>query len=346
LVAVGLALTFLTLHAARHHDRVQTMPVHPLPEMRTACVGRSLIDLPVDFQLLPDSEVDLIYALDKNWRKVNVKLLQLDAQKKALRQVANARAAELSKQYHSEAPTHTMLAATRDLGESMALIRAYDNGDLVDVFRAEVYVQAGPAIAVVSRRIYASENPDTVEAKLIEIAKDITYAEAAAVAGKGTCLGPLVINAGQDGEWLNLAYRSASMKDVVLEIETNSTVQESDGGLLARVQSRGAMAQAAGLAGKSKTLRKGRIEMEGRPAEELLDSGMDGENQDQLSLYFAAETVPAASSIRRPNIRLTLRTGGQDPDSHRYLQSSLSETEGPHWWDVMIKSLRTRNGAT
>lgn len=39
---------------------------------------------------LPDGEVDLIYGLDKNWRKVTVKLLQLDAREKALGQVANA----------------------------------------------------------------------------------------------------------------------------------------------------------------------------------------------------------------------------------------------------------------
>lgn len=54
-----------------------------------------------------------------------------------------------------------------------------------------------------------------------------------ATARRGACLGPLLIDAGQDGAWFTASFKSKRMPGVVIEFNSNSLLAETDDGLLA-----------------------------------------------------------------------------------------------------------------
>jgi hypothetical protein len=232
-----------------------------------------------------------------------------------------------------------MLAGNRRLDNGSRLLRVYEDSRSTATFKSELYGSQGPATALFSRTVYSHESGDAIDASLVKIADASTYVAPGASPGRGACLGPIKVDAAQDAEILHPSFQSAQYPDIVISIDMNSIVAKSDGGLFARVDAK------ADLVSKfvfhSSTLRKDRMTIGGRPAEEILETGKD---HDKAVRSFTAETVLSApSTFAQPLIAIDMTMGGQVKDEYR--DASLSDDQALALWDAIVKSIRLRPGA-
>ena len=311
-----------------------------LPEMRTHCAGRYLIDLPVGFEQEPSSDVDLIYGLGKDFRRVKVALLRESGTQPTFDSLVNKRAAELAADYHFKSPSKTMLALLQRKSQTLALVRTYFSPRMLDLFKEEVFAERGPVVAVFKDDVGENERPEDIEANLLRVVESTSAMSSPDQAGRGTCLGPLLINAGQDGEFFYLSFKSKAAPDVVVHIDMNSMLAKSDGGLLNRWDSK------AGLLAKldfsSSTLRRGKVTIGGMAGEELLSKGKDN---GKVVRGFSAETVllkPA--TFAAPSLAISMSMGGQN-EAADYVDPSWTDEEAMKIWDAIVKSIRARPGS-
>lgn len=311
-----------------------------LPPMKTICVGRHLMALPSDLSLRGD--VDLVYGLDKNFKTVKVEVLRESGMTPTFDALVNKKVAELTAQSNEDVPSKNMLAGWRKIDEDTVLIRANTEISERGFFTALVVVQRGAAVGLVTADIFDHDKPEDIEAKALAVAKSISFVSDPEKAGKGTCLGPLLINANQDGEWISVSGRSASHPDVNVDIHVNSLVAESDGGLLKRVEEKsGPMAKMGML---FKPIRKGNVVIAGRPGEEFLESDKD-EQGKVFRLYNAETLITKPSTFSEPSFTFHLNMGGQLPNSDQYVDASFDEAQSLALWDSIIKSIRLRPGS-
>lgn len=308
--------------------------------MRTHCVGRYLIDLPADFEQMLASDVELFYGLDKNFRKVNVKVLRSAGPQPSFDTIVNKRAAELAAEHHFKAASKSMLAFQQRPGENVALIRAYESPDMLGSYRSEYFSQHGAAVGVFAGRVYTDEQPDPIEAKILKVVERTSFVPSPDKAGHGTCLGPLLIDAGQDGERFVLAFRAKSVPDVLIEINMNSMLAKSDGGLLKRWDGKAGMLNKLDF--QSSTLRRGTVAVGGMPGEELLSKGKEHGHVVRGFTAEALQTKPATFST--PSLAISMNMGGQ-LESNDYVDASWSDESAMAIWDAIVKSIRPRPGA-
>lgn len=237
-----------------------------------------------------------------------------------------------------------MIALSKQIDDHTTLVRSYDSPDMLDAFRSEVFRETDEVVADYSALVTPGKDPDKSEQRLSHIAAGTRFAPDLEHVGKGTCFGHLVIQGDQDGEWFHVAFRSRSMPDVALSVYMNSTLQEFDKGLLARDANGTREMRAAGIDDSAaKALRKGKTEIAGRPAEQVLYSILQGESHDKKALLFTAETAASPSTLAAPNASISLYTGGQL--NGEYVDSSLTDEAAMQLWDTILRSVRPRPGA-
>jgi len=313
-----------------------------LPAMRTHCIGRYLIDLPEEYAMTPGSELELYYGLGKDFERVKVQLSRQQGDQPTLEKMIRKVSGDLQSEQHFKSPSKNMLAGVNEISQSTILVRAYDDQSLLNYFRFHLYALRGEAIARFEGFNYTDSRrtPEYIEKQLIEAAQNTTYAAKPESAGRGTCLGSVVVDAKQDGEVFRISFLSKQHPDAKIAIDMNSLPEKGDGGLLQRVDSKAGMLRLLDFS--SSTLRRGKRPIAGRPGEELLDTGKD---KGKVVRYFVAETlVTEPSSPARPVIAISMNMGGQDKDGE-YIDPSLSEREALAWWDAIVGSIRLRPGA-
>ena len=308
--------------------------------MRTHCVGRYLIDLPADFEQMLASDVELTYGLDKNFRTVNVKVLRAAGPQPSFDSIVTKRASQLAAEYHFEAPSKSMLAFQQRLSDHIALVRSYESPRMLDSYRSEYFVQHGAAVAVFTDRVFTDEPTEPIEAKILKVVERTSFVPSPDKVGRGACLGPLLIDAGQDGERFMLAFRSKSVPDVLIEVDMNSMLAKSDGGLLKRWDSKAGMLNKLDF--HSTTLRRGKVAVGGMPGEELLNKGKEQGHVVRSFTAEALQTKPA--TFATPSLAISMNMGGQ-LESSDYVDASWSDDGAMAIWDAIIKSIRLRPGA-
>jgi hypothetical protein len=311
-----------------------------IPATRTHCVGRFLVELPTVLEQTPGSDVELIYGLDKDFRKIQVRAPVQVGQSVAFNKTIQLRVSELTGRAHFESASKNMLALQKDLRPGAVLVRAYKSPHLLDSFQSELFAQFGPATGTFVTRVFGGGKPEEPESSLLKAVDRTAYMSTPDQAGRGACLGPLLIDAQQDGEVLTLSFRSKSLKDVLVNVNMNSLVEESDGGLLKRWDSKAGMLGALDFS--SSTLRRGKVSIAGRPGEELL---IKGKEQGHVVRQFSAEVLrPAAATFAAPAFSISMSMGGQ-VDSRDYVDATWSDKEAMAIWDAILKSVRLRPGA-
>lgn len=309
-------------------------------DTRTHCVGRFLIDLPADFEQTKGSDVDLIYGLGKDFRSVKVQVLRAEGSQPSLDSLVKTRSAELSSQDHLKSASKSMLAMLRRVNDSAVLIRSYDSPDMLNYFKAELFAEKNGSIGVFKDEVHKNERPEDIEDKLLRVAERTSFAPDVNQAGRGTCLGHLLMNAGQDGEILMVSFRAKRWPDVLIQLDMNSMLTKSDGGLLTRWdRNAGALNK---LDFQSSTLRRGKVTVGGMPGEELLSKGKD---RGHVVRSFTAESLllkPATFST--PSLAISMNMGGQ-LDSPEGRDASWTDDEAQAIWGAIVKSLRLRPGA-
>jgi Tle cognate immunity protein 4 C-terminal domain len=341
-VLAGIVATLLVTGCERFSkDSSVDQTTSGLPAMRTHCIGRFLIDLPSDFEQHLASYAELFYGLDKNFRKVNVEVVRAGGAQPSFDAIVSKRAAELAADEHFSSPSKSMLALQRRIDENTVLIRSYKSPRSLDSYVSEYIAQRGESSARFSSRVYTEgEAAEVVEARILKVVEQTRPVLAFDDAGRGLCFGRLLIDAGQDGELFNLTFRSKSLSDVVIQIDMNSLVAKSDGGLLKRWDGN------AGLLNKldfqSSTLRRGKVAIAGLPSEELLSKGKEKGHEVRS---FAAETLLSKpASFAAPLLAISMSMGGQ-VSGDDYRDASLSEREALALWDAIVRSIRPRPGA-
>jgi Tle cognate immunity protein 4 C-terminal domain len=339
-VALGSAMAMAAASCADGIQGSNVATTFKTSPMRTHCLGRFLVDLPEGLEQTPGSEVDLTYGLDKNFRTIKVKVLRSIGSTPTLEATVAKLTTELSARRSDETPTKSMLASVRQVNTDTALIRAHEEPVMRGYFRAQVVAKKEDAIADVVADIFKRDTPETIEAKALAVADRTTFIRSHAAAGRGACLGPLLIDAGQDGETFTVSFQAKQWPDVTLSFYLNSLVAEPGEGLLRRWDSKSGMLGAVGF--KSTTLRRGKVQIGGKPGEELLSQGKEHE---RVVRHFTAEVLrDAPASFLVPQMSIDMEMGGQIR-SGEYVDPSFSETDALALWDAIIKSIRPRPGA-
>jgi len=324
------------------HDMKTNATTLPLPPMRTHCIGRLLIDLPDDFEVAPLSEVELIYGLDENWRKVKVMAPRISQAQPGLETLVAQHVTELTSLFDADTPSKNKLDLQRRVDADTVLVRAHDEVAMQGYFKSIVFARKEQAVGSFAAGVYKRDKAQDIEAKLLSIAQSTRYLAEPSKAGRGTCLGPLLIDAGQDGEWFMLSFHSP--KDPVLHIGVymhSLRAKAEDGGLLDRTDRRTAeFLRPMGI--KLNFFRRGKVSMAGGPGEE---QAFRYEENGVEYLSFAAEVLQSSpATFAVPVINVEMKLGGQLL-SGEYRGASMSEKDALALWDAIIKSIRPRPGA-
>ena len=309
-----------------------------VPALRTRCLARFLIDLPDDFEQVGD--VELIYGLTKDYRKVKVESLPASEASRGWEAIVSARKVELMTAYHSDSPSKSMLALEKRLDERTALLRAYNSSLRVESFKSELYRRLGDSMVRTTVRAYDGDKPDVIEAEALSVVNRTSFVSEPTKAGRGACLGPLLIDAGQDGEWFTVSFKSKRVPDVLLEFNSNSLLAESDGGLLARMSREQSRLDRIGFT--SDTLRRGKIMIANRPGEELLIKGK--EHEKVVRLFVSEPLLLKPATFQEPSFAINMKMGGQR-GSPEYVDASMSDNDAIAMWDAIVKSIRVRPGS-
>jgi Tle cognate immunity protein 4 C-terminal domain len=310
-------------------------------QMRTHCLGRLLLELPDDFEQTLGSDVEFTYGLDKSFRRTKIELSGVANRGSVLREAAAREIAKLTSLQHSRSASKNMLSMSRAPSADIVLIRAFDEPGMLEYLTAIAFVEKMSAVARIARHIDKGEPPESVEAHLLEVAARTTFIpNPSALKQKGTCFGPLLIDAGQDGESFTVAFKSSQMPDVKISFDINSLVATSDGGLFKRLDKKAGLLAQAGFGPNS--YRKRDVKIDGRPAQEVSRTGKE---RDKVVRQFIAEVVmDKPATFAAPMIAINLSMGGQvGPEDYR--DASMSEAAAMAMWESILKSIRLRPGA-
>ena len=233
-----------------------------------------------------------------------------------------------------------MLVMNRYVQEKTVLIRSYDAPNMLKYFVSELYAVKGTSIAKVTAQTYSQDEPEAIESSALSVVDKTSFFSDPMKAGHGACLGPLLIDAEQDGEWFTVSFKSKRFPDVLIQFNSNSLLAESDGGLLARTSREKGRLEKAGFT--SDTIRRGKITIVGRPGEELLIKGMD--HGKAVRLFVSEPLLLKPATFSEPSFAINMKMGGQR-GSPEYVDASMSEQEAVAIWDAIVKSIRIRPGA-
>jgi hypothetical protein len=317
-----------------------THPPSGRPTMKTHNLGRQLIDLPQGFEVLPGSDATLYFGLTEDAVEVVVELLARVSTTEDFTARVQQRVAELAAARHRPL-NRPMLIRERAIDRGrLHLLRSYKNGSLTDVFRSEVFCRAGTAMARLETRSEA-DTADATEQRLLQMATEITAADPATAAGRGFCIGALVIATRHDQEIASVHFRSPAVPEVLITYWVNALAPNPDPSLLARWdQNRNALAQLG--PGMPAVLRRGPVSLAGMAgSEELLTrSHVNG----RFVFQFNAESRRPHPALATPLLSLTLDT---EPTGRpeTWPKPGWDEAQALAVWDAAVHSLRPRAGA-
>ena len=338
--AVCVLFAMLGCNSSRE-DTVLTSAV--LPDLRRAvCFGRHLIDLPQELPI--DGEVDLIYGLDRNFKIIKAAVLPTEGPHRTLQSIVDSKVSELTSTYDADTPNKNMLAETRRIDKDLTLIVGHKEPTMMGYYQVFVIARIGGAVGMFTGDVFNRDRLNDIETNVLNVAKHTRYMPDAQQS-KGTCVGPFIIDAGQDGERFAWGTRSTEHTDLTLEITVNSLLAETDGGLLKRVQSKAGMLTALGSTGS--TVRSGKVTIAGRVAEELVN---EEQTEGKTMRLFVAETLLNSPSTKaEPRIHIEMSLGGQvqtGSNQSTLVDPSIARSESLALWDAIVKSIRLRPGST
>ena len=315
-----------------------TASAAPLP-LRTICLGRFLVDVPAEIDLRGD--VELVYGLDKNFKTVRAELLRSAGAEATFETDVAALLAELTRDYDADTPSKNMLARQQRIDKDTVLVLGHREPTMMGYYRVFVIARIGEAVALFRADVFKQNTPEEVESRVLAVAARTRYVADGGDRGKGTCIGPLVIDAGQDGERFSLGAKGKTHPDLSVTFSINSMLAETDGGLLRRVDSKAGVLARLGAGGS--TLRRGRITLAGRPAEELIDE--DKEEGKAVRLFVAETLLAAPSTLSEPRVHIEMGLGGRIKDSENkalHVDPGLDKAESMAIWDAIVRSVQLR----
>jgi hypothetical protein len=303
-----------------------------LEGMKIHGIGRHQISLPKGFSLGIEPVVELTYGLDSDFEVAEVTLMKERVGLAEFKQWVQLRAEQIAKKTHDRLLT-PMLAADLQINEHARLLRRYASSLAPKGFDTEIFVLVDDLVVKVSASTY-NEEQQRIEERLKRIAlQQLRKAPDAATAGRGFCVGPLLVTAEQDQEIGSFHFKDPAYPDLLLEISVNA-IANQDETLLQRWDSKQHLLKQIG--GKDEIVRRGKRRIADMDGEELLTKGLE---DDLGSLLFGVESVRRDGSFAKPILSVRLTTSLRDE------KSSWSTREAVPVWDAVVNSVRLRPGS-
>jgi hypothetical protein len=332
-LALGLVAWLWWHDAQPSHKDIQTMQTYT-EHMQTHCVGRFLIDAPKGVDTGEGSYETQIASVkvDKKSSQPISDLLHL------LERDLKDRAAILQSQqtdYGKPRYYGTFTPAPNIRTMRYIPVDGVNDGEKMDG-----YVVKSGGIFLFKGSAYDDSDIKEIHDFLIDIEPKLSIRDDAVIpTTPGFCInGGLIAYNPKRGENAGFIWTLPGHPDVDFGIGTRTNGDTVDPGLVDREASTLREAGAAVMK-HVHTLRKGRFELAGRPAQEW-SVEITG---DQPELNFKLEIPGAPNDNANPSIALSMHVGGYGEGG--YQLPSLTKGEALALWDAVIQSLRQRPGA-
>jgi len=317
-----------------------------------------LLDVPESFEWNPYPQVELYYGYGADHKLVSVQIMDSESSLAKFTAGVERRAGMIAAEtnYKTKEP---MLLENERLEAGTVLLKRHDNREIVWSYVYELHVLYEASHVLIRAESFPSDG-DAVLPRLRRVATQIKKQEGdVSQWAAGFCLGPLLIDADNDYEAINVRGYDQDRRRRDIAIGFSS---DNFGGGSAETLSERAKMGMEIFGSDLNILRKGEVQLRGRAAEEALAKIKAADGRYELS--FGLWSRPQQATIAEPSISLSLRTGGRLPGRSSYdplsygpdnssstgkgpeqVRSSLSDGEAIGLWEVIIASVRPRPGA-
>ena len=265
-----------------------------------------------------NGDVTLYFGLGQNFRTVDLRIESLDSTSSAMKATVAAEAQKIEKSDKNRRTGKSMLLDYQVIDNQLIYLRKYDSIISAAASNHRIYVLAGTTSLLLTADSYEGvreagrfepdgkvETPEEVKARLMKLAQQIRAYDDPEKAGPGFCLGPVVIDSGQDDEKAKIRFRMDRHPDLLLDIYSKRFTPDSQETLL------GNMSRLEEYS-SVRVLRKGGRAFAGMSGTEWLGRFTDEHDVERLT--FAAWSSSGANrSLGQPKITIGLETGGQLP---------------------------------
>jgi hypothetical protein len=336
------------------------------------CIGRYLIDLPSNFELLTGGwgDIELYYGLAKEFKTVYVTVEPKPYSNAAFWDKVNERRFALMEEQNLETEG-PMLLHGEQINATTALLRRLPDRVSAGALKTEVHVLVGTRHVILEEESYSLDDnattylkadPAPAEARLKMIASKLLPYQNADRAKPGFCMQGVLFDAGQDDERATFRFTAPDMGDVEIQVDYHAVTGLPVKGLLQRHDE--AVRDTPGFGAGSTVMKRGKTLLAGQSAEELLQHAYYMFRQHRYEI----EQRPAEpSTLERPFFSVELSTGNQyfvpmEPEAakkvtqntlvyyvessremlHKPNHSTLSDEQVMRLWTEIIASVRKR----
>lgn len=303
----------------------------PKIEMKTHCVGRNVIELPVSYKLSNGSTGTFkAVGLPEDDSAIDLSILvnEVNAAQFATELVKRRTALTSS-------PDKTMdvLSYEKALSPEAKLFRV---NRIKDAFVSEINFVRGGSYMTASLNSYRGSFLDA-EKKLLKFIAKIDVNKDANASGGGFCIGNVIVRGDFSEETGSILYRDSKHPGTSFGMEVDTFQPDDKTSLLSRTS--GPESLLAKLDVDPVVLRKGELTVSGMRAQEWLAWFKFGPNGEQKAFSFAMETIRTAPSKLSPSLHLSFKTGDV-PSTAAVDQNVMADKDAVALWDAVVKSIR------
>lgn len=325
---------------------------------RTHCVGRYLIDVPVEMGNFGAS-AEFLYGLDASFKTVEVVVDSEDFTPDRFMRKTNARIDELNSKQNNDLKIPLLLAQeVWNTPHGKALMLRYLDNEIYSfaLVSSEVHMLIGGRYVLIrgksteddyndvksGRQSYKFINPKPLEDRLKVIAQNIKGYSNATQAPEGFCVAGVVMNdrtMGYDvetgGFGISIDSDKKLLPDTRFHIRMQGQYGHEEENLLQRVDrvNLGVRAVLATQGAQLFVLRKGDRAINGMPGMEYAEAIHVTHSDVGFTMRAQTNLPKEKQSLQRPYIEFLLSFGQNKP-------SSLDQTRALKVWDTLIRTMR------
>lgn len=308
----------------------------PDMETRSVCVGRYVLDIPVQWSrqlngVGAGGDATFYFGHDEDFTKVDAAVVG-SRDREAFKAAVVARQSELM-QKESFATDGPVFVSHETLDSGTELISFYASPDSTDAIRLEVHGLLEDSHIVLAETAYSADTRADVQSRLDAMLSAVRSAGGTTNEDAGFCIGNVVFDLGNDYEEAGFAYTgSLDGVPVTLQIDINTFEQAADEPALVE---RGE-ANLKGFGIRPEKLRAGHRLVAGDAGDEWL--GAFVEEGSRLHGFYA-ETRTRKPTRESPKTLISLSTGDEDAAAS---QVGMKDAVAVALWDRVVASLRKR----
>ena len=303
-------------------------------EMRTECVGRYEIDLPVRLERQQKSvdsggDATFYFGHDADFTKTDATVMEVGGDG-VFESALLARELEL-KQKQNFSTDGSMFVSRQDLAPGVELISSYASPDSTGAFRLELHALVERSHVVLAETAYSTAARAAVQDRLVAMLPLLRGNSGGAA--PGFCVGGVVFDLPADYLEADFAYAGVIDRvPVKLNVDMDNFALPDDApGLRERGE-----ANLAGLGVSAEKLRTGSRALAGEAGDEWM--GVFPDNGRRLHGFYA-ETRTAEPTQETPKVLVSFFTGDDESPPGA---AAMDDRQAVALWDRILASMRKR----